>query len=519
MFRPLVAVLVLILVGLPAPIRGQTMASDDPVLQAIWDEGVDRSQAMSLSQVLLDSIGPRLTGTPGSEHASEWVRGMYESWGIESYTESYGTWRGWRRGITHVDLVEPRVRSLEAMMLAWSGGTEGAVEGDVVVPPTGTSAAEFERFLSGVRGKFVLVSAPEPSCRPNSQWEEFGTDASIARLHAERDAARTRWQARIQGLSAADLADRLEVAGAAGIISTRWPNGWGVMRVFSATVESIPTIGMGCEDYGLLARLAEHDQGPRIRVDADAEFLGDVPVFNTLARIEGTELPDEYVLLSAHFDSWDGGSGATDNGTGTITMMEAMRILKETYPAPKRTILVGHWNGEEQGLNGSRAFAADHPEIVEGLQALFNQDNGTGRIVRISMQGLTEAGGFFGRWMSQVPTEIAQHVELMLPGNPGGGGSDYASFICAGAPAFSLGALSWQYSPYTWHTNRDTYDKVVEDDLVNNAVLTAMLAYMAAEDPDRIPRTRRTVAPNPRTGAARTWPTCRDGAREYRVRR
>jgi len=494
------------------------MATDDPILEAIWQEGVEGSQAYALAQVLMDSVGPRLTGTPGSEAASQWGSSTYEAWGIDASTETYGTWLGWRRGTTHADLVQPRVRSLEATMLGWSAGTEGPIEAEVVAPPSGTSAAEFEAFLTGVRGKFVLASFAEPTCRPDEQWEEFGTEASVERMQKSREAARGRWQARTQGLSLADLSNALEGAGAAGILTTRWPNGWGVMRVFSASVQEVPTLGIGCEDYGLLSRLAENGQGPTIRVNADAEFLGDVPVFNTLGRIEGTELPDEYVLLSAHFDSWDGGSGATDNGTGTITMMEAMRILKAVYPNPRRTILVGHWNGEEQGLNGSRAFARDHPEVVEGLQALFNQDNGTGRIVRISMQGLTEAGGFFGRWMSQVPEEIAQHVELMLPGSPGGGGSDYASFICAGAPAFSLGALSWEYSPYTWHTNRDTFDKVVEDDLVNNAVLTAMLAYMASEEPERMPRTRRVVGPNPRTGAPGAWPTCQDGAREYRVR-
>jgi carboxypeptidase Q len=106
-------------------------------------------------------------------------------------------------------------------------------------------------------------------------------------------------------------------------------------------------------------------------------------------------------MLSAHFDSWDGASGATDNGTGTIIMMEAMRILRQVYPNPRRTILAGHWGGEEQGLNGSRAFVADNPRIVEGVQVLFNQDNGTGRIAHISMQGFGRTGPFFERWLAR----------------------------------------------------------------------------------------------------------------------
>jgi len=219
------------------------------------------------------------------------------------------------------------------------------------------------------------------------------------------------------------------------------------------------------------------------------------------------------VVLSAHFDSWDGGSGATDNGTGTVIMMEAMRILKKVYPNPKRTIIVGHWNSEEQGLNGSSAFATDHPEVVQGLQALFNQDNGTGRIASISPLGLVGASEFLGRWVGQLPNELTRGLRVDLPGSPSGGGSDHASFICHGAPAFSLGSEPWDYFSYTWHTNLDTYDKLVLDNVRQNAILTAMLAYLAANDPATVPREQRIMPVNPRTGQQGTWPQCRDGAR------
>jgi Zn-dependent M28 family amino/carboxypeptidase len=237
-----------------------------------------------------------------------------------------------------------------------------------------------------------------------------------------------------------------------------------------------------------------------------------VPVFNTIATIPGTEKPDEYVMLSAHFDSWDGSSGATDNATGTITMLEAMRILREAYPRPKRTILVGHWGGEEQGLNGSRAFFADHPEIIRGLQVLLNQDNGTGRVTNISMSGFVNAGGHFGRWLARVPTEITRHIDLNAPGNPPGGGSDMAAAVCHGAPGISLSSISWDYGTYTWHTNRDTFDKIMFDEIRNNATLTAMLAYLASEDADMIPRERR-VMPVGRNGQQMEWPSCPNPAR------
>jgi carboxypeptidase Q len=295
-----------------------------------------------------------------------------------------------------------------------------------------------------------------------------------------------------------------------------WAGGWGVNRIFSAQTREIPTFELSCEDYGLVFRLADNDQGAVLRVNFEAEFLGDVPVYNTIATIPGSELPDEYVMLSAHFDSWDGSSGATDNGTGTVLMMEVMRIIREVYPNPRRTIKVGHWGGEEQGLNGSRAFAEDHPELVENLQALFNQDNGTGRVVGISMQGFVEAGSHFARWLSQVPSEVTQHIDLTLPGMPSSGGTDHAAFVCWGAPAFSLSALNWDYFTYTWHTNRDTFDKVVVDDIQNNAVLLASLVYLASEDPERVSREQRTAMPvSPQTGQPATWPTCPTPRRSF----
>jgi Zn-dependent M28 family amino/carboxypeptidase len=174
-------------------------------------------------------------------------------------------------------------------------------------------------------------------------------------------------------------------------------------------------------------------------------------------------------------------------------MMEAMRILKKVYPNPKRTILAGHWGSEEQGLNGSRAFVEDHPEVVDHLQALFNQDNGTGRIVNISGQGFQQSGTFFSRWLAAVPDTIKNRISRNFPGSPGGGGSDFASFVAVGAPGFSLSSLSWSYFNYTWHTNRDTYDKIVFDDLQNNALLVAMLVYMACEDPETFPRDKAPI--------------------------
>ncbi|MFL5617282.1 MAG: M28 family peptidase [Gemmatimonadaceae bacterium] len=503
----------------PAASSAQSLAPRDSVLTRIRLEGEDRSQLYSLAQPLLDSIGPRLTGSVEQRRAVDWLLATYRRWGIPARAEQYGTWMEWRREIAHVDLVAPRKRPLDGVLSTWSPGTDGTIEAGVVVNPDVQTPAEFEAWLPRVRGKFVLLSFPWPSCRADASWKEFAGDEALARMQQERTAAMNTWYGgrRRSGLRGTALVRRLGEAGALGVVTLLvpppGPQGWGVSKISTTISETIPEIGLGCEDYGLVYRLAEHDEGPVLRVDARAELRDIVPASNVIAELRGGEKRDEYVVLSAHLDSWDPASGATDNGTGTVVMMEAMRILKTVYPNPRRTIIAGHWNGEEQGFNGSGSFAVDHPQVVAGLQALLNQDSGTGRIESISMEGFTSAGAFFRRWLAQLPDDIAREVRLIDPGTPGRG-SDQMSFTCRGAPAFSLGARNWNYETYTWHTNRDTFDKLVFDDLKNNAMLVAMLAYLASEDPGRIPRTR-VVPTDPRTGQPAAAPACRPPARSW----
>lgn len=509
-----------------APLQAQTFPTDDPVIRHIWEQGMEEgSQAYALSQILMDSIGPRLMGTPGYEASADWLMAKYAEWGIESERQDYGTWRGWERGVSHIDLIEPRIRTLSGMMMAWSPGTDGPIEAEVVTLPMVGSPEEFEAWLPSVDGKIVAVSFAEPSCRAPESWEEHATPESWERAQAARTEGQMRYSAAMRHMRLG-LEGRLEEAGAAAVLTSRWSNGWGADKIFASNTTQIPSIHLSCEDYGLVARLAENGQSPRVRINAEAEFLGDVPAFNVVGMIRGSELPDEYVLLSAHLDSWDGASGATDNGTGTIMMMEAMRILAEAYPNPRRTIIAGHWGGEEQGLIGSTAFAADNPEVVDGLQAGFNQDNGTWRVDYIRMMGFTGAGAHFGRWFSAIPNEITDHIDLEVPGVPESGGSDHMSFICHQAPAFRFQSNYPDYRQYTWHTNLDTFDKIVFDDLRNNATLAAMVAYMASEDPERVPRDTRvmpTQRPNPSVATRRTmasmsigeWPSCRPPRRSF----
>ena len=488
----------------------------DPVIENIIKEAKENSQLERLGHELMDVIGPRLVGTPQMKKANDWAVAQYEKWGISAKNEKWGDWRGWERGITHIDMIYPRIETLDGTQLAWNPGTsKKGITAEMIALPSVKDSISFQKWLVNVEDKFVMISMNQPTGRPDYNWEEFATEESFKKMKEERESQTKEWRENIRktGYNRRSIISALENAGAAGLVSSSWSKGFGVNKIFSARTKKIPMVDLELEDYTMLYRMVDYGNKPKIKIVAQSKELGVVPSFNTIAEIKGVEKPDEYIILSAHFDSWDGGTGATDNGTGTIVMMEAMRILKKMYPNPKRTILVGHWGSEEQGLNGSRAFVEDHPDIIKNIQAAFNQDNGTGRVVRLSGQGFLHAYDYLGRWLEAVPKDITKHIETTFPGVPGGGGSDYASFVAAGVPAFSLSSISWSYWNYTWHTNRDTYDKIVFDDVRSNAILTAILTYMACEDEKT--STEKSILPiNPRTGKQRTWPKPRSPERK-----
>jgi len=506
------AAVTLLALAAARPAAAQTFRTDDPVIRQMWDEGMNKSRAGALAQVLMDSIGPRLAGSPGFDAATDWLIRTYTEWGVPARKERYGTWRGWRNGAVHVDMIAPRTQTLNAHLLAWSTGTRRPVEGAVVMVEAATRA-DFDRWAATAKGKYVLMTPPEMMCRAKQELDANATPETVKWVDSMRAAARMDWGRRtalFRGQNAPDMVALLDSAGVAGILSSNWSGGWGATRVFSAPTRNAVAVDLSCEDYGLLARLAANNQGPRIRIAAEARELGTVPQFNVVAEIKGSEKPNEYVLLGAHLDSWHGATGAMDNGTGTIMMLEAMRILKAAYPNPKRTILIGHWGAEEQGLIGSGAFAEDHPEVLEGMQASFNQDNGTWRIEVVQPYGFMLGAGNLARWLSKVPLDITKHLKLALPGEMENTGSDHLSFLCRGAPGFRLQSAYDEYRQYTWHTTLDTYDKVVLPDLKNNATLAAMLAYAASEDPERVSREVST-----RQGQK---PSCPGVAREFRTR-
>jgi hypothetical protein len=375
----------LALLAFPATLAAQTFRSADTVIKKMWQVGMEQSQTEKLAQVLVDSIGPRLSGTQGFANAVDWLEKTYTAWGVPVRREKYGTWRGWRQGTVHMEMIGPRFQNLEVKLLAWSPPTpkNGPVEGDVVVIPDLADSVAAKQWLGTLRGKFVLVSAPEIMCRAPQELERYARPATVTKINQQRvenqRAAAARFRALAPGAQPQDVFRtayaRLDSSGVIGVGTLTWSGGWGVDKIFGSNTQKVPSVDISCEDFGLLYRLATNKQGPRVRLTVESQATpAEVPMFDVVAELKGTELPNEYVLLSAHLDSWHGATGATDNGTGTLTMLEAMRILKETYPHPRRTILAGHWGGEEQGTIGSLAFAED-PAAARAAAAICPPEN------------------------------------------------------------------------------------------------------------------------------------------------
>ncbi|MDB4914801.1 MAG: peptidase family protein [Gemmatimonadetes bacterium] len=503
-------IVALVVVTRVAPAPGQVPAAPDSVLRAIWTEAIHHSTLESMAFSMLDSIGPRLTGSPGLAKANDWIAAQYVRWGVEAKNEQYGTWEGWQRGITHLDLLEPRVRSLDARLLAYSTGLAQPRLARVMTLPRRIDSASIASWLRDIRGNFVLISREPLSCRPAESWKRWTGEAGVAAARSAQDSVHATWMRQVMALTKQQPDSFYVVlahAGAVALLTTDWSGGWGANHVFAALTRDVPYIGVTCEDYGLLSRLARRSTPPTARLQAEARALGPVPARNTLGVIRGGEKANETVILSAHLDSWDGGSGATDNGSGTLIVMEAMRILRAHSPRPRRTIMAAHWSGEEQGLNGSKAFVSDHSELVDGLQILFNQDNGSGRVQEIALLGFTRIGEPVRGWLGRMPHELTDSVHVSDPGRPEGA-TDFQSFICKGVLAIELGSADFDYNEYTWHTTIDTSDKLSFSDLRRNAAMLAMLAYLASEEPDRLPRDHLKEAVDRATGAKIRVPPC-----------
>jgi len=488
-------------------IHAQNQEKMSPTVESFVNEVQNNSQLEKFSFELFDKIGPRLVGTPQMDQAGEWALKTLQSWGIDARKEKYGTWKAWERGTTQVEMSYPRIKSITATQLAWSPATKKAFTAEVIAMPVFKTKAEFEAWLPTVKGKIVLISQNQRYGRSDYQYKDFAKEDLYKKISQTKKTEAEAWanSIKVTGYTNNTLPEVLEKNGAAALAISNWTGIMGANRIFGAKTKKIPMLDISNEDYGMLYRLAANGVYPKLKVDTQSKHNGTTDTFNIIGEIKGKEKPNEYIILSAHFDSWDGAQGATDNGTGTITMLETIRTIKKLYPNNKRTILICLWGSEEQGLNGSRAFVEDHPDIIKNTQAVFNQDNGTGRVVYINGAGFEKSYEYVSRWLSATPSWVRNEIKTDFPGVPSAGGSDNASFVAAGVPAFGLSSLDWGYGGYTWHTNRDTYDKIVFEEVQNNVILTSALTYMADQEKDLVSREKRTLATD-NNGKIATWP-------------
>ncbi len=501
----LVALLTLPAVALPLPVtalRAQE-AVDLEVVQKIREEGLERSQLETLVRHLTEVIGPRLSGSPGMKKANEWTAQTFRDWGLANVViEPWGEFGvGWQLEEFQGRILTPFVQPLQAQPLAWSGSTGGLVRGPAVFVSVSDSS-ELEEFRGKLAGTFVLTEPPQqvvpefehrdrraslealmepPPERPAGPGPG-GTPPTSAEIQARMAAMFAR---RALARAVVDLA-RTEGAHAILRISSRNDGvvrgGSGGSREPGAT--NMPQLALSREQYNQIYRNLEAGVPVELEAGVKTTFLeDDLRQYNTLAEIPGTDKADEYVIIGAHLDSWHMGSGATDNAAGSVVMMEAMRILQSLGVEPRRTIRIALWSGEEQGLLGSRAWVANHAELHDKISAYLNLDNGTGRIRGIWDQSNEEAIPIFEQLLRPF-RDLG--VVAVRHGNTGG--TDHLAFNGAGIPGFNFIQDPIEYFINTHHTELDTFDHLVIEDLQQAAVVVASTAYHLAMREEMVPR-------------------------------
>ena len=247
------------------------------IVAAIEKEGLENSQLEQLAYELMDFNGPRLVGTPEMKSAHDWAVNTYKKWGITAENQQWGTWKGWQRGITHVDMVAPRIASLHATQLAWNPSTDKkGVTAALITLPNFADSLAFVKWLPNVKGKIVMVSMLQPTGRPDENWEEYATKTSFEKMKTQRDSLEKAWNQNINntGYSSRNINAAFEKAGAVGIAQSRWSEGFGANKIFSAGTEKIPAVDISLEDYGMLYRMVMHGANPQIKIISGIKGFG-----------------------------------------------------------------------------------------------------------------------------------------------------------------------------------------------------------------------------------------------------
>ena len=479
-------------------------APDNAAIAAFEEEGLHHSQIMEVASYLTDVYGARLTNSPNIREAAEYAVKTLTSWGLANVREEkWGPFgRGWSNELMEANEIAPRHFPLIAYPKAWTSGTNGPVTAEVIYAKI-EKQEDFAAYKGKLTGKFVLT-APLRTVEAHfdAQGRRF-TEQELADL-AQPPAPRTpptqadRDRVLLQQKFNADLVKFLTDEKAAAWLEPS-PHDGGTITVMAGGPRDpyqpvvLPRLAVAVEDYGRILRTLEKNIPVTLQIDIANKFYdNNLDSFNILAEIPGSDKADQLVMLGAHFDSWDSGDGATDNGAGSAVMMEAMRILKASNLKMRRTVRLALWTGEEEGLLGSRAYVSAHfadrqdmkpHRDYARLSAYFNVDNGTGKIRGIYMQGNDAVRPIFEKWMG--PFKNMGMTTLAMRSV---GGTDHVSFDEVGLPGFQFIQDPIEYETRTHHTNMDLYERLQEDDLKQMAVIVASFVYMTANAEELLPR-------------------------------
>jgi hypothetical protein len=425
-----------------------------------------RQEAVANLEYLCDEIGPRLTGSDRLVKAHDWVEGKMRGYGLEGVKrEAYDFGPSWTRGVAKARLLGHNGQDLHVAQIAWSPSTPGPIRGSLVL-----LAGDIDDLLTQVghlKGRILMLGdRPKPKGDPKEFREKV---QKFMKAMREEGIA-----AIILGSEKKD--GQMTMGGGPGE---------------SMGLPPVPMVAMQYEHAQLLLRLAARKQPVEIELDLGGK-ASDKPVqaYNSLGEIRGSEKPDEVVLLGAHMDSWDLGTGATDNGTGTVAVLEALRAIQASGQKPKRTIRVALFSGEEQGLFGSEAYAKAHRGELGKHQAVLIHDLGSGRVRGWALQGREDLRPAMARAIAPLQEEEVKELPL-----EGSNDSDHAPFVKAGVPAFFAIQDQLDYFTSTHHSQTDTFDHVKPADLVQGASALAITAWELANMDERLPHKEMKAPP------------------------
>jgi carboxypeptidase Q len=441
---------------------------------------------------LADRIGPRLTGSPQLDRASRWTEEQFKSAGFaEVHRESWSIANSWTRGLATGRVLVPAEQALTLAAGGWSSSTGGDVRGPVV-GVTYQTVEDLEKYRGKWKGSIVLLGHPREMELPRNPLSTPWNEETIPIAHPKGDTPYISGDYR--KVRAALMKMMEEEKPLAVLIGSE--KDYGLLNMGTMSRDYSPTAApvayLERENYLQLWRFVE--QGPvEVEVNIDGKFSGKpVEVYNTVAEIRGTEKPDEIVIIGGHLDSWDLGTGATDNGTGSMAVLEAARALQKLGVQPKRTIRFVLFTGEEQGLNGSRAYVKAHAAELPKISGVLIHDSGTGKVLTVGLMANYAARETMDHVL--YPLAKAPGIGLAEPSLRIEGGSDHVPFDEAGVPGFWCVQDNADYDK-THHSQADTLDRVRWDDLTEGAQVLAVFAYNTAQLADMLPRKPVKAAP------------------------